>query len=231
MLRVRDSFSNAIAAYSIICNPTNSNANLSSVSLADKESLVHNGSAFVSGKPWLLTHATQTTGTYTAQDNMHHIGDTSGGAISYDLPVSPLDGAIYGFEHYAGSNTITITPNVAHTLAQGSSPSYVMKEPGQFVALKYDANNLNYIRVTGFAGSHSTNHLYLSTDELDADQIDIDVTPSNYTTDVGEPESTSSSHLGAHLRGIGNKIGATSLTSNVKAINYTIGTDKHALVP
>jgi len=63
--------------------------------------------------------------------------------------------------------------------------------------------------------------------EVDGDQIDIDLTPSNYTPDTSPAEVTDVDHLGAHLAGIDNALGSSGGTPQQESVtteNIT-GTD------
>jgi hypothetical protein len=55
--------------------------------------------------------------------------------------------------------------------------------------------------------AHALSHLTSGDDEIDADQLDIDFTPSNYTPSTTPSEVSNVDHLGAHLAGIDDELG------------------------
>jgi len=67
--------------------------------------------------------------------------------------------------------------------------------------------------IDGVAGggiNHATTHLLGGNDEIDADQLGIDFTPSNYTPSVTPAEVDDLDHLTAHLAGIDDALAAGS---------------------
>jgi hypothetical protein len=54
--------------------------------------------------------------------------------------------------------------------------------------------------------THAASHITGAADEIDGDQVDIDMTPSNYTPVTTPAEVTSVDHLSGHLAGIDNEL-------------------------
>lgn len=72
---------------------------------------------------------------------------------------------------------------------------------------------------TDYAGAtHASRHATGQADEVNGDELDIDFTPSNYTSTTGTPGASTAS-LASHLRGIDNTLGAGNLS---RAINTTL---------
>ena len=66
--------------------------------------------------------------------------------------------------------------------------------------------------------THASGHLSGASDEIDADKIDIDFSPSNYTAETVENVTDSTAQLTSHLQGIDTALGASSGITTGKAI-------------
>lgn len=57
-------------------------------------------------------------------------------------------------------------------------------------------------------GPHAPTHIHGGSDEIDADQLDIDFLPTNYVPDTSPAIVSTTAHLTAHLQGIDNELTA-----------------------
>jgi hypothetical protein len=72
--------------------------------------------------------------------------------------------------------------------------------------------------------THAARHLSGAADEIDADKVDVDFVPSNYTRTADATYSTTTAHLAAHLNGIDLALATSASTLQNSYSNGAAGT-------
>jgi len=116
-----------------------------------------------------------------------HLGDGEDSlyAVAIDAP-TPTDDELDGYG--IGSRWIDVVDGY----------EYVCIDPSAGSALWLNTT----LAAAGGGGPHAPNHLLGGSDPIDADQLDIDFTPTYYAPDTSPPEVSNVDHLSAHLAGI-----------------------------
>jgi hypothetical protein len=81
---------------------------------------------------------------------------------------------------------------------------------------------LDAIEAGSGVSAHASTHIHSGTDEIDGDLLDVDYSPSNYTSTSGSNGTTSTQELTSHLKGIDTKLGGT-FTATAHASSHVHG--------
>jgi hypothetical protein len=166
-------------------------------------------------------------------------------AVWLQLPgdASPAQGEVL----YADSNGHWIALGVGssgqylQTQGAGANPQWATPAgAGDMLRSTYDVDtdgNVDAAAVEQNAGTdisadleeetHASEHEQGAADEIDGDNLDIDLTPSNYTPSVVPAEADNVDDLAAHLQGIDDALGA-SASNAFTTINASSGSDPAA---
>lgn len=74
---------------------------------------------------------------------------------------------------------------------------------------------------------HAATHKHAGTDEIDGDLLDVDYSPTNYTSTTGANGTTSTQELTAHLKGIDTKLGTVSSAATAAQTSADTHASRH----
>lgn len=106
----------------------------------------------------------------------------------------------------ADANTSAeVTPGLTVPVEEGTANADKLFMLTTNATITLDTTALVFTEISGKA--HAALHILGAGDAIDADQLGVSMTPTNYAPDAGVPEAGDVDHLAAHLGGIDNELG------------------------